>query len=64
MFIEGHLDIIRQGVTAWNKWRKIDPDTDPDLRWADLNIASLSKVNFSKTDLSGASLCGGISRRG
>jgi hypothetical protein len=26
-----HVNIIRQGVTAWNGWRHANPDVKPDL---------------------------------
>jgi hypothetical protein len=36
-----HLNVLRQGVKAWNQWRKEHPETRPDLRKADLVGASL-----------------------
>ena len=52
-----HLEILKQGVEAWNKWREENPDIDPDLSgvdlyWANLSKADLSKADLSKTDLS------------
>lgn len=32
---EEHLAIFRQGVEAWNKWRKENPKIKPDLAYAD-----------------------------
>ncbi len=29
-----HMEIIKQGVAAWNKWREQHPDIRPDLRAA------------------------------
>jgi hypothetical protein len=26
-----HLKILKKGVEAWNKWRKENPDIQPDL---------------------------------
>jgi len=34
---EEHLKILRQGVEAWNKWRKANPNIQPDLGRADLS---------------------------
>jgi uncharacterized protein YjbI with pentapeptide repeats len=48
-----HVALLKQGVTAWNKWREEDPDIKPDLSEADLN-----KKNLSEADLSGATLIG------
>jgi uncharacterized protein YjbI with pentapeptide repeats len=48
---QSHLDILLQGVEAWNEWREQNPSTKPDLRGADLIEADLPKA-----DLSGAVL--------
>ena len=58
-----HLAILKQGVDAWNEWRKQNPDIRPDLSEADLNgaylvQADLSGVNLTGADLSGADLSG------
>jgi uncharacterized protein YjbI with pentapeptide repeats len=63
---QSHLDILQQGVEAWNSWRKRNPSMDPDLSgvnlWganlsgADLSGADLSGVDFSRVDLSGTNL--------
>jgi hypothetical protein len=55
------LDILKQGVEAWNQWRKEHADIQPDLREAelsgdhlngvDLSGANLSRVNLSRTNL-------------
>ncbi len=60
------LDLLRQGVEAWNAWREQYPETYPDFRGANLSEASLggvnlegadlSEANFVKADLSGATL--------
>ncbi len=49
---QGHLDILKQGVVVWNKWRQEHPRIKPDLSNADLSRAVLHGANFSKTDLS------------
>jgi hypothetical protein len=68
---EEHLAILRQGVAAWNAWRKANPDIRPDLSEVDLSgmhfskahlygaylkLANLSKTMFNRTDLFGADL--------
>jgi hypothetical protein len=64
-----HLEILKQGVEAWNKWRREHRDVRPDLRnanlskadlssadlrYADLRYANLGHVNLSNISLSGA----------
>ena len=61
-----HLDILAQGVEAWDAWRERDPYVRPalteanlsgvDLSGADLSGAYLSGANLSDTDLNGAYL--------
>lgn len=46
-----HLKILKQGIEAWNIWRKENPDIRPDLRTANLFRADLRHANFSDTDL-------------
>ena len=68
---EEHLKILKQGVDAWNQWRKENPKIMPDLSrtsliGTDLRRANLSGANlteadigyadFSKANLSGADL--------
>jgi pentapeptide repeat protein len=65
---EKHLAILRQGVDAWNQWRKENPEIQPDLREANLIEANLSGANldgaglyradFGRAELSGADLSG------
>lgn len=56
-----HLEILRQGVNAWNKWRDNNPKLIPDLQAADLREYDLvgidfSKMNLLKTNLQGVNL--------
>src|SRR5215469_15596602 len=51
-----HLAILRQGVDAWNAWRK--PDITPDLSGANLLDADLRGADLMEADLSRADLCG------
>jgi hypothetical protein len=56
-----HLDILKQGVEVWNKWRVEHPDIHPDLGFANLNGANLTSAllygaNFFGADLTDADL--------
>jgi hypothetical protein len=56
-----HLDILRQGVEVWNKWREKHPEIRPDLSNGDLGGvdlygADLDDVNLIDTDLNNARL--------
>jgi hypothetical protein len=58
---EEHVTLLKQGVNTWDKWRKENPDVNPDRTGADLNGVNLNWVNLtrpnlSRVDLSGASL--------
>ena len=62
MATKEHLDLLRQGVDAWNAWRHKEPSIRPDLSGvetlagADLSGADLSGANLSEADLSEADL--------
>ncbi len=64
MASQEHLDILKQGVDAWNQWRRQFPNIQPDLSDADLSQTSLVildggdiiEINLSKTNLRGAYL--------
>lgn len=51
-----HYDKLKEGVKAWNKWRKEHPEIFPDLRDADLHGMLLNGINFRHTNLDGADL--------
>ena len=51
-----HLQIIRQGVDAWNEWRRKNPELRPNLRGADLHEADLYEADLSEADLGKANL--------
>jgi hypothetical protein len=53
---EDHLEILKQGVPAWNDWRKNNPQVVPDLSGADLKHQYLRSVNLRETNLSQANL--------
>jgi hypothetical protein len=62
MVDEEHLALIREGVDAWNAWRRENPDIreanlrEANLREADLREADLRGANLSGADLRGADL--------
>jgi hypothetical protein len=51
-----HVAILKQGVAAWNQWRRENAEVLPHLTVADLSGANLSEVNLFGADLSGANL--------
>jgi len=54
-----HLKILREGVKAWNVWRRNqNPELRPGLHGTDLRTAELSGAELSHADLSGANLYG------
>jgi len=57
-----HLEILKQGVGVWNRWRKETPEVIPDLRKADLSGADLSGAILRKANLREADLRGAILR--
>jgi hypothetical protein len=55
---EEQLKILRQGVAAWNDWRKANPEVlRPDLRGANLRDTNLTAADLRGVDLCGADLC-------
>ncbi len=53
-----HLEILKQGVEVWNKWREDNPGIAPCLSGANLQNADLQKANLSGLDLRKATLYG------
>jgi uncharacterized protein YjbI with pentapeptide repeats len=51
-----HLQILQQGVAAWNQWREHQRDIIPDLNMADLIGAHLSGAYLTGAHLAGADL--------
>ena len=51
-----HLQILRQGVAAWNQWRRQNRGIRPDLSSANLQGANLREANLLCADLTGANL--------
>ncbi len=56
---EEHLNIYREGVTAWNQWREANPYIRPDLSSASLGGADYRGANFSFAILHQASFADG-----
>jgi hypothetical protein len=55
---EEHLNILKQGVEAWNRWREEDPGVRPDLSGANLGNANLFRADLSGAELGEANLSG------
>ncbi len=53
-----HMDILKRGVSEWNKWRVERTNIAPDLRAADLKDASLAGADLRAVNLRGADLKG------
>ncbi|GHO98878.1 hypothetical protein KSF_089260 [Reticulibacter mediterranei] len=53
-----YIDLLKQGVVAWNTWRTNHQNIQPNLSGADLSGADLSEANLSGADLSEANLIG------
>ena len=63
-----HVARLKQGVEAWNQWRRESPKIRPNLSrtvlirasltGADLRRANLGKADLSHADLSGAQMSG------
>ena len=51
MAIEEHLNRVKQGVDAWNKWRENNPNEVPDLSQADIRGYKLQKINLNNANL-------------
>ena len=51
-----HLEILKQGVEVWNRWREEHSHVYPDLSGADLSGAKLCAADLSSMDLRGADL--------
>ncbi len=56
-----HVEILKQGVEVWNKWREENPDIEPNLCMTsllglNLSSANLSRLNLMQTNFEGAIL--------
>lgn len=55
---ESHLEILKQGIEKWNKWRDEHPDVMPDLSGAHLEGSHLERINLQNADLRNVKLRG------
>ncbi len=46
-----HIDILYEGVEAWNEWRRKNPGERPQLAGEDLSEMDLTGVNLGEADL-------------
>src|SRR5690242_6425380 len=53
---EEHVAQLKQGVEAWNAWRRSNPDVRPDFSGADLGGVNLTPAALSVGGFSGADL--------
>ncbi len=51
-----HLEILKQGVEHWNRWRDHHPETIADLAEADLEKVDLSGANLGEANIIGVIL--------
>ena len=51
-----HLAKLKEGVEAWNAWRRSSPGTLPDLSEVNLTGANLEGFNLAETNLRGSDL--------
>ena len=51
-----HLVLLKQGVWAWNAWRRLNPRVCPNLSGASLFGATLCGADLRDADLRGADL--------
>ena len=51
-----HVALLKQGVEAWNRWRRTNPHARPDLSQANLSGAHLYEADLSHTNLFWADL--------
>lgn len=58
MVSQAHLQILHQGVDAWNCWRQENPQLKPDLRNANLIGMDLVGINLTRANLISAFLIG------
>lgn len=58
MIAVDYLELIEQGVDAWNRWRAQHPNACPELESAYLFEKSLAGINLSQANLSRACLIG------
>ena len=55
-----HVEILKQGVDVWNKWREEHHDIMPDLRKSNIANLHLKSINLCQTNLRKADLSGSM----
>jgi|WetSurMetagenome_2_1015567.scaffolds.fasta_scaffold686569_1 uncharacterized protein YjbI with pentapeptide repeats len=50
------VQMLKNGIPAWNQWRIDNPDTVPEMAGADLHGLALHQANLRYANLSGANL--------
>ena len=55
-----HLEMVRQGVEAWNQWRVDSQVSSPELAGADLSEVDLTGYSLESSNLCEANLCRAI----
>jgi uncharacterized protein YjbI with pentapeptide repeats len=53
---EEHLAKLKEGVEAWNDWRRAQPKVVPDLSRAEIEKVNLPGANLSRVSLDTANL--------
>src|SRR5260370_16418864 len=53
-----HLELLKQSLQDWNRWRAKHPEVQPDLSEANLGNANLGNADLSRADLNNANLSG------
>lgn len=53
-----HLAKLKEGVEAWNKWRKDNPEIKRDLTEANLFGANLRRADLAEANLEAANFAG------
>jgi uncharacterized protein YjbI with pentapeptide repeats len=51
-----HFAILEQGVTAWNRWRQLNPTTVPRLDEIDLEVSGSTRIELGGVDFNTAIL--------
>ncbi|HET8840491.1 MAG TPA: toll/interleukin-1 receptor domain-containing protein [Ktedonobacteraceae bacterium] len=51
-----HVERLKEGVESWNRWRRENPEGQPDLSGAYLSYTDLNSTDLSFTNLSGTIL--------
>jgi hypothetical protein len=54
---QAHLDIVWDGVEAWNSWRARNRSIKPNLSEANLSGANLSRANLAHSVLAHSVFC-------